>query len=97
MITTESWLHANFDVGQNLSRPFTYNGNKAGVDVVLIQRFLLSYANYVVLMLTGIFQHNFHKKEKMSASASLSLTGVTTKPTAVNWSIAEKLTPSSKS
>ena len=43
---------------------FTYNGNKAGVDVVLIQRFLLSYANYVFLMLTGIFQHNFHKKEK---------------------------------
>ena len=39
-------------------------GNEAGVDVVLIQPFLLYYVNHVVLMPTGIFQHNFHKKRK---------------------------------
>ena len=31
------------------------DGNDTGVDLVLIQPFLLSYLNHVVLMLTGIF------------------------------------------
>ena len=39
------------------------DGNDIGVDLVLIQPFLLSYLNHVVLMLTGIFfKHNFYKK-----------------------------------
>ena len=39
------------------------DGNDTGVDLVLIQPFLLSYLNHVVLMLTGIFfKHNFYKK-----------------------------------
>ena len=40
-------------------------GNKAVVDLVLIQTFLLCYVNHVVLMVTSIFlKHNFHKKRK---------------------------------
>ena len=39
-------------------------GNEAGVDLVLIQPFLLCYVNNVVFMLTSIFKHNFHKKRK---------------------------------
>ena len=36
---------------------FTVTGeNEAGVDLVLIQPFLLYYANHVVLMLTSIFK-----------------------------------------
>ena len=31
-------------------------GNEAGVDLVLIQPFLLYYVNHVVVMLTSIFQ-----------------------------------------
>ena len=31
-------------------------GNEAGVDLVLIQPFLLYYVNHVVLMLTSMFQ-----------------------------------------
>ena len=39
------------------------DGNDTGVDLVLIQPFLLSYLNHVVLMLTSIFfKHNFYKK-----------------------------------
>ena len=34
-------------------------GNEAGVDLVLIQPFLLSYAHHVVLTLTKIFQALF--------------------------------------
>ena len=66
--------------------------NKAGVDLVLIQPFLLSYANHVVAILTSIFQaYNFHKRAKevyiktWSTSASHSLEGQGTKPTTVNW------------
>ena len=32
------------------------NGNEAGVDLVLIQPFLLSYVNLVILIPTSIFQ-----------------------------------------
>ena len=32
------------------------NGQETGVDLVLIQPFLVSYLNHVVLMLTSIFQ-----------------------------------------
>ena len=39
------------------------DGNDTGVDLVLIQPFLVSYLNHVVLMLTSIFfKHNFYKK-----------------------------------
>ena len=39
------------------------DGNDTGVDLVLIQPFLLSYLNHVVLILTSIFfKHNFYKK-----------------------------------
>ena len=43
-------------------------GNEAGVDLVLIQPFLLCYVNHFVLMLTSIFKHNFHKKRKKFVS-----------------------------
>ena len=42
--------------------------NEAGVDLVLIQPFLLYYVNHVVLMPTSIFKHNFHKKRKRFVS-----------------------------
>ena len=35
-------------------------GNEDGVDLVLIQPFLLCYVNHVFLMLTGIFEQNLH-------------------------------------
>ena len=39
------------------------DGNDTGVDLVLIQPFLLSYLNHVVLVLTSIFfKYNFYKK-----------------------------------
>ena len=40
------------------------DGNEAGVDLVLIQLFLLSCVNHIVLMLTSIFQAQFYKKTK---------------------------------
>ena len=44
---------------------FTVTGeNEAGVDLVLIQTFLLYYINNVFLMLTSIFKHNFHEEKK---------------------------------
>ena len=44
---------------------FTVTGeNEAGVDLVLIQTFLLYYVNSVFLMLTSIFKHNFHEEKK---------------------------------
>ena len=44
---------------------FTVTGeNEATVDLVLIHPFLLYYVNHVVLMLTCIFEYNFHKKRK---------------------------------
>ena len=44
---------------------FTVTGeNEAGVDLVLIQPFLLYHGNHVVLRLNSIFQQNFHKKRK---------------------------------
>ena len=57
------------------------DGNEGGVDLVLIQPLLLSYVNHVVLLLTSIFKHNFHKKTKevcietRSTSASHSFKG----------------------
>ena len=35
------------------------DGSEAGVDLVLIQTFLLYYVNQVILMLTSIFQGQF--------------------------------------
>ena len=35
------------------------DGSEAGVDLVLIQAFLLYYVNQVILMLTSIFQGQF--------------------------------------
>ena len=67
--------------------------NDTGVDLVLIQPFLLHYVNLVVLMLTSIFEYNFLKKRKKvciktrPTSASRSLKGQDTKPTTVKWSI----------
>ena len=44
---------------------FTVTGeNEAGVDLVLIQPFLLYHGNHVVLRLNSIFKQNFYKKEK---------------------------------
>ena len=41
------------------------DGNEAGVDFVLIQRFLLYNINYHdVFMLTSIFQRNFIRKQR---------------------------------
>ena len=37
--------------------------NDAGVDLVLIQPFLLYYVNHVVVMLIIVFSAKFHKKE----------------------------------
>ena len=54
-----------FTTGTNrTNRPFySTDGNDTGVDLVLIQPFLLSYLIHVVLMLTSIFfKHNFYKK-----------------------------------
>ena len=56
-------------------------GNEDGVDLVLIQPFLLGYVNHVFLMLTGIFEQNLHlEREEVciktrSTSASRSLKG----------------------
>ena len=55
--------------------------NEAGVDLVLIQPFLLHYVNHFVLILTSIFEYSFHKKRKKvciktrPTSASRSLKG----------------------
>lgn len=38
------------------------NGNEAGVQLVLMQPFLLSYANEVVFMLTRLVQAEFPKE-----------------------------------
>ena len=57
------------------------DGSEAGVDLVLIQTFLLYYVNQVTLMPTSIFKDNFHNKAKevciktRSPSASHSLEG----------------------
>ena len=77
----------------SIARFTVTGGNEAGVDLVLIQTSLLYYVNHVVLMLTSIFKHNFHKKRKevciktSSTSASHSLSGKETKPTTVKWPI----------
>ena len=45
---------------QNAIAHFTVAGeNEAGVDLVLIQPFLLYYVNHVFLMLTSIFKAKF--------------------------------------
>ena len=38
--------------------------NEAGVDLVLVQPFLLYCVKNVFLMLTSIFKHNFHEEKK---------------------------------
>ena len=50
-----------FDIlGFLLIANFTVTGgNEAGVDLVLIQPFLLYYVNHVVLMLSSIFKAKF--------------------------------------
>lgn len=48
-----------------INQPTVVGGSEAGVDLFLMQPFLLSYVNHVVLMLASVcFQHNFHKKRK---------------------------------
>ena len=73
---------------------FTVKGaNEAGVDLVLIQPFLLYYVNHIVVMLTSSFKQNLRKKRKevciktRSTSASRSLKGWDTKPATVKWPI----------
>ena len=57
------------------------------------------HVNHVVLMQTGIFKHNFHKKRKevcnktRSTSALRSIKGWDTKLTTVKWSIKKKIRP----
>ena len=36
--------------------------NEVEIDLVLIQTLMIYYVNHVLLMLTSIFKHNFHKK-----------------------------------
>ena len=51
--------------------------NEAGVDLVLIQPFLLYCVKNVFLTLTSIFKHNFHEEKKKCLSQNkfdLSLT-----------------------
>ena len=56
------------------NRPFTdIDGKEAGVDLVLIHLFLLSYLNHVLCKLV-FFKHNFHKN-----AVKLSLTGTQSK------------------
>ena len=43
------------------------DGSEAGVDLVLIQAFLLYYVNQVILMLTSIFQGQFPQQSKAKA------------------------------
>ena len=55
-------------------------GNEAGVDLVLIQPFLLYYVNHIVVMLTSSFKQNLRKRREVciktrSTSASRSLKG----------------------
>ena len=50
----------NFFVNAKLIGHFTVmDGSEAGVDLVLLQTFLLYYVNQVILMLTSIFQGQF--------------------------------------
>ena len=44
------------DLSQHSANFTVTDGNEAGVDLVLIQAFLLSYVNHAVLMQTSIFQ-----------------------------------------
>ena len=71
-----------FSVKIQLAHFTVTDGSEAGVDLALMQPFLLYYVNHVVLMLTSIFfLHNFHKKKKevcikrRSTSASRPLKG----------------------
>ena len=81
----------------NIGHVTVTGGNEAGVDVVLIQSFLLYYVNHVFLIQTGIFEHNFHKKRKevciktRSASGSHSLKGWDSKLTTVKWSVVKDI------
>ena len=60
---------------------------------------MLYFVNHVVLMQTGIFTHNFHKKRNevciktRSTAASRSLKGWDTRLTTVKWSITKKIRP----
>ena len=49
-------------IGQSIAHLTLTGGNEAGVDLVLLQPFLLYYVNHVALMLTCISKHNFHHK-----------------------------------
>ena len=44
------------DLSQYSANFTVIDGNEAGVDLVLIQPFLLSYVNHAVVMQTSIFQ-----------------------------------------
>ena len=51
ILSTDRWVDSFASIAH-----FTVAGeNEAGVDLVLIQPFLLSYVNHVFLMLTSIF------------------------------------------
>ena len=55
-VFTESWSRDQLMQKALLIAHFTVTvGNEAGVDLVLIQPFLLYYAKLVVVMLTSIF------------------------------------------
>ena len=59
------------------------DGSEAKGDLVLIQTFLLYYVNQVILMLTSIFQEQFHNKAERvcikTRSPSASLPSITVK------------------
>ena len=59
------------------------DGSEAEGDLVLIQTFLLYYVNQVILMLTSIFQEQFHNKAERvcikTGSPSASLPSITVK------------------
>ena len=95
-IGTEAYKPCFWWLNWNIGHFTVINGNKAGFDLVLMQRTLpaflckscCSYTNYLVF-----FKHNFHKKTKevcpkpRSTSASHSLKGEAFKCTTVKWSV----------
>ena len=53
------WVTEHFVMGRLIGHFTVMDGSEAGVDLVLLQTFLLYYVNQVILMLTSIFQGQF--------------------------------------
>ena len=57
--TTETRCERSQVFGFSIGHFTVMDGSEAGVDLVLLQTFLLYYVNQVILMLTSIFQGQF--------------------------------------